>query len=168
MEKNAPASGSLTNFPGEQFRWGRDWNGYVVDYNAYDYITFYIGSNMNDEIKKLYQLKGLYKLPVFYAYVIGFEARNFVPPLENCYVSQVNSLCDKGAEFIRSHKDVIIEKYERISNEFSKVIGPLSTAIFLIEPDFWLKKKQVFVKFWWSFQFKKKEKNIQIISHFLF
>lgn len=71
-----------------------------------------------------------------YTYVIGFEARK-KSNLSDCYSAEVNTLCDKGADFIRQNRNYILNTYDHTVSELGKIIGYLSTPIFLIEPDFW-------------------------------
>jgi hypothetical protein len=93
-----------------------------------DFNVYYQG-----EMLKTAKAKG--KIPVFYAYVIAFEARNLWG-LQDCNVGSPN-LCQKGAEFIRQKTDRILERYDHHSKNIANIIGSSATVVFLIEPDFW-------------------------------
>lgn len=83
----------------------------------------------------LTKTKSLNKIPVFYAYVIAFEARNLLG-LQDCDVG-TPSLCQQGSQFIRDYRARIIERYNNHSSNIAKILGSTYTTIFLIEPDFW-------------------------------
>ena len=68
-------------------------------------------------------------IPVFYAYIIAYEAYNFLG--DDIYLGTV------GSQFIRKHTRRILERYESQSSNISAYIGRYANVIFLIEPDFW-------------------------------
>lgn len=70
------------------------------------------------------------------SYIIGFEARK-KSNISDCYSPGSNTLCNNGANFIRSNRDHILNQYEITVSELAKVIGRLSRPIFMIEPDYW-------------------------------
>ena len=57
----------------------------------------------------------------FYAYIIAFEAR-FKAGLQDCDVSNTNSLCTKGADFIKNNRQHLIERYRHQATKISEVI----------------------------------------------
>ena len=77
----------------------------------------------------------LKKIPVFYGYVIAFEARNILG-LQDCNVGTPN-LCQQGSQFIRDNTARILERYDYHSANIASYIGTNGFCIFLIEPDFW-------------------------------
>jgi len=148
---------TLNKFPNCQFRWGRDYQGDNINYNSYDYITFWIGAISSNcpaansknpactdfnpywEGTMLAKAKSLNKIPVLYGYIIAFEARN-LQGLSDCDVhNEFSSLCEQGANFIRNNRNLILSRYSMHSKKIAEYMGESSTAIFLIEPDFWYK-----------------------------
>jgi hypothetical protein len=83
----------------------------------------------------LQKVVSLKKIPVFYAYVIAFEARNLIG-LQDCNVGSP-SLCQQGSKFIRDNTARILERYDHHSSHIASYIGTNGFCIFLIEPDFW-------------------------------
>ena len=75
------------------------------------------------------------KIPVFYAYIIAFEARNDWN-LQDCNVGYPN-LCQQGSKYIRENYDHIVERYKHQSSNIATYIGRNGFCVFLIEPDFW-------------------------------
>merc|ERR1711884_758288 len=105
---------NINKFTNCQFAYGRDYTGEGADsskYDKYDYITIWINSirtgcrhkavctNFNKHYhgSMLKEVVKLNKTPVFYAYIIGFEAENikFINP---CFSFPPN-LCQNGANF---------------------------------------------------------------------
>ncbi len=144
---------SASLFPGCQFRYGRDFVSSTTDYSQYDYITIWIdtiSSNCPSSNSKnpdctnfnpyyqgvmLQTTKSLNKIPVFYGYVIAFEARN-LQGLQDCNVG-TPSLCQYGSQFIRDNRARILERYNNQSYNIAQYLGTNYTTVFLIEPDFW-------------------------------
>lgn len=132
-----------------QFTYGRDYTGDNTDYSSYDYITIWIGTIADGcsgeqsctDFNQYYQgsmLKktiSLDKIPVFYGYIIAFEARNNWN-LKDCNVGYP-SLCQQGSKYIRENYDHIIERYDHQSSNIASIIGTDRFCVFLIEPDFW-------------------------------
>ena len=75
------------------------------------------------------------RIPLFYAYIIAFEARN-LQGLKDCDVGTPN-LCQYGANFIRNNRAYLIGRYTHQASRIADYIGRNGVAIFLIEPDFW-------------------------------
>ena len=75
------------------------------------------------------------KIPVFYAYVIAFEARAMWQ-LQDCDVPGTN-LCQRGSEFIRLNRQYLVNKYSENAGNISATYGKDKVVVFLIEPDFW-------------------------------
>lgn len=76
------------------------------------------------------------KLPVFYGYVIAFEAR-VKAGLQDCDVDPVKNLCHGGAKFIRDNRQHILDRYAHQAENIAKYLGKDGKCMFLIEPDFW-------------------------------
>ncbi|CAF0944901.1 unnamed protein product [Brachionus calyciflorus] len=145
-----PSSGGDSQFPGGQFKHGLAWDGVFNDndYQRYDYISIWINSPWSDKpsvtdfnqywhgvmINKCKQYK---KLPVYYAYVIAFEARAKFG-FQDCDVHPTNNLCHGGANFIRQNRALLVSRYAHWASETAKALGDRNAPIvWLIEPDFW-------------------------------
>lgn len=76
------------------------------------------------------------KVPLFYAYVIAFEARAKWK-LQDCDVSSTSSLCQKGSEFIRQNRQALVNKYTEHCSAIADRYGRDKVVIFVMEPDFW-------------------------------
>ena len=76
----------------------------------------------------------LKKLPVFYAYIIAFEAR-VKWGLKDCDVG-TPSLCQQGADFIRKNRDHLVARYKHQAQNIAQYLGKDGKAVFEIEPDF--------------------------------
>lgn len=77
----------------------------------------------------------LNKMPLFYAYIIAFEARTKAG-LKDCDVG-TPSLCQNGADFIRNNRAFLVNRYSYQASKIAEIIGRNANAVFLIEPDFW-------------------------------
>ena len=78
------------------------------------------------------------KTPIFYGYVISFEARN-LQGLSDCNVhTNFPTLCQQGANFIRNNRARIIDRYTMQASKVAEIMGAATEAVFLIEPDYWL------------------------------
>lgn len=75
------------------------------------------------------------KIPLFYAYVIAFEARS-KSGLQDCDVGTPN-LCQQGAEFIRNNRQSLVNKYTEHATAIAARYGKDKPVIFVMEPDFW-------------------------------
>jgi len=134
------------------FQYGRDYTNNGADksdYSKYSYITIWLGSIRTKcynkygctNFNKLYhgamlnETIALNKTPVFYSFIIGFEASNVKFLSSNCDSSP--NLCQKGSQFIRTNKKHILEKYRHQSYNIANYITKKGFCIFLIEPDFW-------------------------------
>ena len=67
----------------------------------------------------LRKCKELNKIPVFYAYVIAFEARN-AWGLKDCNMGHPN-LCERGSQYIRENRARIVERYDHHSSKRRKL-----------------------------------------------
>ena len=74
------------------------------------------------------------KMPVFYSYIVAFEARN-KQGLQDCDVGSPN-LCEQGANFIRNNRDYLVGRYKHQAQNIAKYLGKDKKAVFEIEPDF--------------------------------
>jgi hypothetical protein len=75
------------------------------------------------------------KIPVFYAYIIAFEARAMWG-LQDCNMPGQN-LCQRGCNFIRENRNHIISRYKHHASGIAQVYGKDKPVVFLMEPDFW-------------------------------
>ena len=77
------------------------------------------------------------KTPVFYAYIIAFQARAMMG-LQDCDVDPNNNLCKKGSQFIRDNRALLVSRYTHWAKSIANRLGNKNTeCVFLIEPDFW-------------------------------
>lgn len=90
-----------------------------------------------DQKNMLEKCKEHNKIPVFYAYVIAFEARVKNKLLDCDVVLDGVNLCTDGSCFIKESRDHLINVYSYHANEISKIMDKDATVIFLMEPDFW-------------------------------
>jgi len=75
------------------------------------------------------------KIPLFYAYVIAFEARA-MQGLQDCNVG-TPSLCQQGSEFILQNRQHLVNKYTEHATNIALTYGQSQTVVFVMEPDFW-------------------------------
>lgn len=143
-----PTGSALADFTKCQFTYGRDWVG-DIDYSAYDYITIWLNTPANGCTNRpectdfneyhqgsmLKKAKQLNKIPVLYAYVIAFEARN-AWGLKDCDMGTPN-LCERGCNYIREHRNRILERYNHHAQNVARIMGRDAIVVFLMEPDFW-------------------------------
>ena len=83
----------------------------------------------------LKKMKSINKIPVFYGYVIAFEART-AWGLKDCNMGYPN-LCQRGCKYIRENRDRIIERYDHHSQNIARIMGRDNFNVWLLEPDFW-------------------------------
>ena len=111
----------------------------------YDYITIWmntIDSFGSTAWNQWYQgdmlnwCKIYHKTPLFYAYVIAFEARA-TQGIQDCDVHPTNNLCHMGAQYIRNNRKQIIDKYHEHALNIAYTYGTTDPVIFVMEPDFW-------------------------------
>ena len=76
------------------------------------------------------------KIPLFYAYVIAFEARSRLG-LQDCDVDRNNNLCKRGSKFIRENRQLLVSRYTEHATEIAKIYGTSDPIVFVMEPDFW-------------------------------
>lgn len=81
--------------------------------------------------------KAFGKIPLFYAYIIAFEARAKFG-FQDCDVHPTNNLCFNGAKFIRENRALLVSRYTHQAKAIANALGdPNANCIFVIEPDFW-------------------------------
>lgn len=154
--QGAAASGSCpstwkskgSNFIQGKFKLGIDYNFYTKNtpsLTQFDYITiwmntidgsgstawnpWYQGAMLNLTISNN-------KIPVFYAYVIAFEARAKAG-LQDCDSGLTPTLCVGGANFIRNNRAALVGKYTEHATNIAKLWGTTKPIVFIMEPDFW-------------------------------
>ena len=66
--------------------------------------------------------KQLNKIPVFYAYMIPFEARAKFG-YQDCDVNLWNSVCIKGANFIRQNRNLLVNRYAHYAQQIALALG---------------------------------------------
>jgi hypothetical protein len=148
-----PAPGPLPSGPaGNRFPFGKFQHGILYDskfndddYRKYDYLAIWLGTieNGNTDFNKWYQgefikkCNQLGKIPLFYAYIIAFEARA-KKGIQDCDVDPKWNLCHQGAKFIRENRDFLIGRYRHQVQNIAAYLGDRNKpVIFVMEPDFW-------------------------------
>jgi len=145
-----PLPGLSGSFPGTTFKHGLGWDGIFNDndYQKFDYISIWINSPWGDQPSNtdfnpywtgtmLQKCKQYGKMPLFYAYVIAFEARAKFG-FQDCDVHPTNNLCHNGANFIRNNRALLVSRYTHQATEIAKALGDRNAnCVFVIEPDFW-------------------------------
>jgi hypothetical protein len=142
-----PSSGTgRCNFINGRFRYGAAFDGAGRDYSSFDYISIWLNTLENGNGKTDFNpwwqgemvrtAQRLNKIPVFYGYIIAFEAR-YRQGLQDCDVNPTFNLCHKGANFIRQNEDLLVSRYAHHAAEIAKILGRDATAVFKMEPDFW-------------------------------
>ena len=121
-----------TKFPGCQFRNGRNYDQPGTDYSQYDYVSIWINTPASDgsgtNFNQYYQgemikaTKKAGKIPLFYAYIIAFEAR-YRKNLQDCDMSGSNNLCTDGANFIRDNRALLVSRYTHQANAIATAMG---------------------------------------------
>lgn len=100
------------------------------------------GTDFNEYWEGIYlnKVKEAKKIPVVYGYIIAFEARHRAG-LWDCndpkHPDPNVQLCKKGANWIRSNRKLIIDRYRMhaVAMASDKYLGPKAAPIILIEPD---------------------------------
>lgn len=105
------------------------WMNTIDDKNSTAWNQWYQGDMLN-------YCKIFRKVPLFYAYVIAFEARAMLG-YQDCDVHPTNNLCHKGSNFIRNNRNHILSKYNEHALNIAYTYGTTDPVIFDIEPDFW-------------------------------
>ena len=122
-----------------RFRFGRFFDGADTlaephDYHGIDYVAGWIGQSSFDSHRcaqppcfnqywhgAMLQLARERGISVaYYAYVIAFLAK--ATGLLDCDVGKP-SLCERGANYIRNNRHLILHTYARFANETAKVLG---------------------------------------------
>ena len=126
-----------------RFNFGMAWKGDSYNYpSELDYVTIWAGSD--EEFNQYWhgsmlraclpggRLDG--KTPVYYSYIIAFTARRDWGLLD-CDVGSP-SLCERGAEYIRTRWSRITGQYEKYASETARIYGNRQ-IIWLMEPDYY-------------------------------
>jgi len=135
-------------FPGKQFKHGIAFDGSISDdiYRQHDYISIWINTidnNKSTDFNPWYQgdmikkCKQLGKMPLFYAYIIAFEARA-KKGIQDCDVDPNYNLCHKGAQFIKENRALLVSRYTHQAKAIASALGDKNAeCVFVMEPDFW-------------------------------
>jgi hypothetical protein len=141
---SASESMDLT-FPECLFKSGQAFNPNISDYSLPDYITIWINTISSDfgtDFNPYYQGKMIdicksgSKIPVFYSYIIAFQARKD-KGLQNCNIDPDQNLCIHGADYIRENRQLLVDRYTHQASKIAERLGSDGSAIFLMEPDLW-------------------------------
>ena len=62
------------------------------------------------------------KIPLFYAYIIAFEAR-YRKNLQDCDMSGSNNLCTDGSNFIRENRALLVSRYAHHAKAIAAALG---------------------------------------------
>lgn len=136
-------------FSKKQFKIGIEYKHSIhrPSLNGFDYITIWLNTNSleinglnyhtQDYIQMLEKCRTSKKTPVFYSYVIAFEART-KQGLHDCDVIRNSyNLCTHGSCFVREFRAHLVQAYENHARIISEHVGKYAQVVFLIEPDFW-------------------------------
>lgn len=137
------------SFINGKFKVGLDYNYYTgnsgsIDLSQYDYVSIWmdtIDSSGSTAWNPYYQGVMLdfctknNKIPLFYAYVIAFEARA-MKGLQDCDVGGT-TLCQGGSDFIRNNRQHLVDKYTEHATGIAARYGKTNPVVFVMEPDFW-------------------------------
>lgn len=116
-----------------------------VNLSQFDYITIWLNTinrGLSTRLNRYYQgnmlkmCRKYNKLPLFYTYVVAFEAR-LIRNIQDCDVDAKYNLCHLGAQFVRDHRSHIVLKYWEHARKIAKIYGHSYPIAFVIEPDFW-------------------------------
>uniref|UniRef100_A0A7S4FB13 Uncharacterized protein n=1 Tax=Chrysotila carterae TaxID=13221 RepID=A0A7S4FB13_CHRCT len=133
---------------GCRFRFGTEYRGDDRSYEGVDYLTVWIGQSSsvgNDECvsppcfnpywhgSMLNLVRKLRISAAYYAYIIAFLAKH-IDGLHDCDMG-TPSLCQGGANFIRSNLNRILATYDKFANETAVRLGRSASVLWLIEPD---------------------------------
>lgn len=120
-----------------EFKFGQTWSNLNKDYSQMDYITVWASNLPTQYYNEMFRMcMEQRKTPVLYAYFIGSMAKEQWN-LQDCRSKASPNLCQKGAEFIRTKRSEIVNRYKQFANETARLIGQSSESIWLIEPEFW-------------------------------
>jgi len=145
---SALVSVTFAAFPDGQFKHGIGFDGSVSDdvYKKHDYISIWINtidSNGNTDFNPWYQgamitkCLQLNKMPLFYGYIIAFEARA-KKGIQDCDVNPGYSLCTDGANYIRANRAALVGRYTHHSSAIAQALKDKNKeVVFVMEPDFW-------------------------------
>ena len=106
-------------FPTCLFKSGQAFDPNISDYSSPDYLTIWINTISSDygtDFNPYYQgamidiCKKSSKIPVFYAYIIAFQARKD-KGLQDCNIDPDKNLCFLGADYIRNNRQLLVERY---------------------------------------------------------
>jgi hypothetical protein len=140
---------ALAAFPNGSFKYGIAFDGGSISddtYKKYDYISMWINSPWSDNPKKtdwnpywhgemLKKTLAFGKMPLFYGYVIAFQARAD-SGIQDCDVNPGYSLCNKGANYIKQNRAKLVERYSHQAAEIAKGMGDKNKeVVFVMEPD---------------------------------
>ncbi len=76
------------------------------------------------------------KIPIFYSHMIASEAF-LLKNLHECNTGAKPNLCQHGAQFLRTHREHILNRYLHYALSIADKIGRSAFCVFLIEPDFY-------------------------------
>lgn len=118
-----------------------------INMDRFEYVTIWLSTiskgSSSTRLNKYYQgnmlrmCRKYKKVPLFYAYVIAFEARA-TRNINDCDVDpDGNNLCRSGADFIRHNRHNLVFKYWEHARKIARIYGSTDPIIFIIEPDFW-------------------------------
>ena len=136
---------SKDKWPFCKFKAGRSYGEPDTDYSKFDYVSIWIdtispeyGTDFNPSYQgPMIDACNKYNIiPVFYAYIIAFEAR-LKHGFKDCNVDYNHNLCVRGAQYIRDNRAFLVSRYTHQAKSIAERLGKDKTCIFLIEADFW-------------------------------
>lgn len=110
---------------------------------ASDYLTVWLGTrskqygvsfNPFHHGRMLHAARAHNATAVYYAYLIAMLARHR-EGIQDCDIGAKKNLCELGANFIRSHEQIILETYESYADNTARILGRDAPVVWLMEPD---------------------------------
>lgn len=139
-----PPESEPSHSTGCQFAFGTAFVGPHHHYGHVDHVSVWLGQSdggsvaFNDEWHgaALRTSAKLGAIPLFYAYLIAFLARQHAGLLDCDVGSPPLTLCSRGASYIRENQETILDAYEAFARASARIRGRSLRVIWLIEPDF--------------------------------
>lgn len=123
------------------FHYGVIWQGDGADYPpAADYVAAWAGSDeaFNDQWHGAMLRatmpggRAAGKIPAFYSAIATFTARQ-EGGLADCGAG-ASDLCRDGADFVRGHRDRILQRYAEYAKRTAEIVGSRTPVVWFLEP----------------------------------
>lgn len=133
---------SFGEFELNKFNFGCGYDG-RSNFSGLDYTTKWLGGGggglaawgHDDFLRSCKNGAASGVTPVFYAYVIAFMCKDALGVVDCNMSDGNNTLCHKGAGYIRNNRSWILSRYETYARETASIWGTTKPVIWLLEPD---------------------------------